>query len=103
MRFAPSFNIRPLRELRWRLSAVNDLTEIRDFISESDPEAARAVVERVLRSIDRLANFPKSGRAGQSTARANSSYPASPYIVVYTCDDTDVSIIGVFHGARDRG
>ena len=26
-----------------------------------------------------------------------------PHIVVFTCDDTAVSIIGVFHGARDRG
>ena len=50
--------------LRWQLSAVSDLAEIQDFISESDPDAAEAVVDRVLRSVDRLVTFPKSGRVG---------------------------------------
>ena len=88
--------------LRWRLSAVSDLTNIRDYISENDPEAARAVVERVLRSVDRLESFPRSGRAGQARGTRELVVPGLPYIVVYTCDDTDVSIVGVFHGARDR-
>ena len=88
--------------LRWRLSAVNDLAEIRDFISEYDPEAARAVVDRVFRSVDRLEAFPKSGRVGQVRGTRELVVPGLPYIVVYACDDTDVSIIGVFHGARDR-
>ena len=88
--------------LRWRLSAVNDLTEIRDFIRENDPEAAQAVVDRVLRSVERLESFPKSGREGQISGTRELVVPGLPYIVVYTTDDTDISIIGVFHGARDR-
>ena len=88
--------------LRWRLSAINDLTEIGDFISEKDPEAARAVVNRVLHSVERLASFPKSGRVGQVRGTRELVVPGLPYIVVYARDDTDVSIIGVFHGARDR-
>ena len=88
--------------LRWRHSAVSDLADIRDFISENDPEAARAVVGRVLRSADRLASFPNSGRTGQVLGTRELVVPGLPYIVVYTCDDTDISIIGVFHGARDR-
>lgn len=89
--------------LRWRLSAVSDLADIRDFISDNDAEAARAVVDRVLRSVDRLATFPLSGRAGQVPGTRELVVPGLPYIVVYTCQDTDVSIIGVFHGARNRG
>ena len=90
-------------KLRWRLSAVSDLANIRDFISENDPAAARAVVNRLFRSVDRLASFPKSGRAGQVPGTRELVVPGLPYIVVYTCYDTDISIIGVFHGARDRG
>ena len=88
--------------LRWRLSAVNDLTEIRDFISENDPEAARAVVNRVLHSVERLESFSNSGRVGQVPGTRELVVPGLPYIVVYTTDDTDISVIGVFHGARDR-
>ena len=89
--------------LQWRLSAVSDLANIRDFISQNDPEAARAVVDRVFRSVDRLTSFPKSGRAGQVAGTRELVVPGLPYIVVYTFDDTDISIVGVFHGARDRG
>ena len=88
--------------LRWRLSAISDLTNIRDHIRENDPQAARAVVERVLRSVDRLESFPKSGRTGQILGTRELVVPGLPYIVVYTCDAADVSIIGVFHGARHR-
>ena len=88
--------------LRWRLSAVSDLADIRDFISKNDPEAARAVVDHVLRSVERLESFPTCGRAGQVSGTRELVVPGLPYIVVYTVDDTDISIIGVFHGARDR-
>ncbi len=88
--------------IRWRHSAVSDLAEIRDFISESDLKAAGAVVDRVLRSVERLESFPKSGRAGQISGTRELVVPGLPYIVVYTINDTDISIIGVFHGARDR-
>ena len=88
--------------LRWRLSAVNDLADIRDYISEYDPEAAQTVVERVLRSVDRLESFPRSGRTGQVLGTRELVVPGLPYIVVYTSDDIEISAIGVFHGARDR-
>ena len=88
--------------LRWRLSAVNDLADIRDYISEYDPEAAQTVVERVLRSVDRLESFPRSGRTGQVLGTRELVVPGLPYIVVYTSDDIEISVIGVFHGARDR-
>ncbi len=89
--------------LRWRLSAVRDLAGIGDFISENDPKAARAVVDRVLRSVDRLEAFPKSGRPGRVPGTHELVVPGLPYIVVYACDDAaGVTIIGVFHGARHR-
>lgn len=87
---------------RWRLSAISDLTNIQDYIRENDPQAAQAIVERVLRSVDRLESFPQSGRTGQVPGTRELVVPGLPYIVVYTCDDADVSIIGVFHGARHR-
>ena len=88
--------------VRWRPSAVSDLAAIRDFISENDLQAAQAVVDRVLRSVDRLEAFPRLGRTGQVPGTRELVVPGLPYIVVYTCDDADVTVIGVFHGARHR-
>jgi toxin ParE1/3/4 len=88
--------------IRWRLSAVSDLANIRDYISASSPNTAHVVVERVLRSVDRLDGFPKSGRRGSAQGTFEVVVPGLPYIVVYTLDETDVDIVAVFHGARDR-
>lgn len=88
--------------VRWRTSAVNDLTRIRDYITEFNPEAAQHVVERVLRSVDRLENFPESGRPGGAARTREIVIPGLPYIVVYTVADTDVDVIAVFHAAQNR-
>lgn len=88
--------------LRWRASAVSDLARIRDHIAEHNPAAARRVVGRVLRSVDRLEAFPKSGRLGQVPGTREIVVTGLPYIVVYLVDDDDVDIVAVFHTAQDR-
>ena len=88
--------------IRWRTSAVNDLMRIRDYITEFNPNAAQNVVERVLRSVDRLEIFAESGRPGSAPPTREIVVPGLPYIVVYTVADADVEIIAVFHAARDR-
>jgi addiction module RelE/StbE family toxin len=88
--------------IRWRLSAITDLRNIHDFIAEHNPAAAAAVTRRVLRSVERLEQFPESGRRGQVTGTREVIVPGLPYIVVYTADDRGVDVIAVFHVARDR-
>ena len=47
-------------------SALRDLEVIRTYIARDDAEAARRVVARIDRSVERLANFPYSGRPGHA-------------------------------------
>ena len=89
--------------LRWQVSAVSDLAKIRDYISADSPSAARAVVDRVFRSVERLRSFPRSGRVGQVQGTREVVVPGLPYIVVYTHDDVSVEVVAVFHGAQKRG
>ena len=89
-------------KLRWWHSAISDLANIRDYIAEGNSRAAQAVTERVLRSVDRLARFPLSGRVGQVNGTREVIVPGLPYIVVYTYAADDVDIIAVFHVARRR-
>lgn len=88
--------------IRWRLRAVSDLANIRDYIAEDNPAAARSVTERVLRSVGRLERFPESGRPGRVAGTREVVVPGLPYIVVYAHDDTSVDIVAVFHAARER-
>lgn len=89
-------------KVRWRLSAVSDLANIRDHIAENNPGAAGAVTDRVLRSVDRLERFPKSGRHGRAPDTREIVVPGLPYIVVYIEDDDGVDIVAVFHTAQGR-
>lgn len=89
-------------KIRWQLAAVSDLSDIRTYISEENPAAAEAVTSRILRSVDRLQSFPKSGRVGVVPDTREVVVPGLPYIVVYVHDDEEVEIIAVFHGAQGR-
>ena len=89
--------------LRWQVSAVSDLANIRDYISADSPSAARAVVDRVVHSVERLRTFPASGRLGQVQGTREVVVPGIPYIIVYTHDDRSVDIVAIFHGAQKRG
>ena len=90
-------------KLRWQVSAVSDLANIRDYIATDSPSAARNVVNRVFRSVERLRMFPASGRLGQVPGTREVVVPGLPYIVVYTHDDVSVEVVAVFHGAQKRG
>ena len=79
-------------KLRWKVSAVSDLANIRDYISADSPSAARAVVDRVVRSVERLRTYASAKSRVRCRAR-----------IVYTHDDRSVDIVAIFHGAQKRG
>ncbi len=89
-------------KIRWQLAAVSDFAKIHDYIAEDSPEAARSVTERVLRAVDRLEAFPRSGRQGRAGDTREIVVSGLPYIVVYSLDDDAVDVIAVFHAAQDR-
>jgi toxin ParE1/3/4 len=82
-------------------SALRDLEVIRTYIAREDVEAARLVVARIERSVERLANFPYSGRPGPRGTRLL-SVPGLPYVVIHRVQGETVKIAAVFHTARNR-
>jgi toxin ParE1/3/4 len=52
-------------EVIWTEPALSDLDAIADYIALENPEAARALVQRVLRHVGQLATHPKSGSRPQ--------------------------------------
>lgn len=49
-------------KLKWSPSAKLDLTDIAAFIAEDDLSAAQRFVEGLFQAVERLADFPQSGR-----------------------------------------
>jgi plasmid stabilization system protein ParE len=58
-------------KIRRSPTAISDLDSIRDYIARDSPSPARKVANRIKESINRLVNFPQSGRAEQCRERAN--------------------------------
>lgn len=52
----------------WADPALDDLTEIAQYIEGQSPANAGMVVRRIVEAVERLANFPRSGRTVPETA-----------------------------------
>jgi toxin ParE1/3/4 len=51
-----------MAEIRWTLQAADDLEAIAEFIAVDSPQYAQLFALDVIRAIERLATFPRSGR-----------------------------------------
>lgn len=50
-----------MAEIIWTEPALHDLDAIADYIALDNPDAAKAVVQKVFRHVEQLAEHPKSG------------------------------------------
>jgi len=51
-----------MAHLSWTEPALRDLESIAEYIALDKPEAAKRFIRKVFRAVDKLAQFPKSGR-----------------------------------------
>lgn len=81
--------------------AARDLEEIVDYIALDNPAAAENVYRGIVRAAERLPEFPALGRPGRHPDTRELSVPGLPYLLVYAVDTEAVTILAVFHTARD--
>jgi len=90
-------------KLIWSPSARLDIKGITGFIAEDSPSAAARFVESLFQAVERLADFPESGRMvpelGDPGIR---EVIRKPYRLIYRIDRTKrtVEIVRVWHAAR---
>ncbi|SOD94716.1 type II toxin-antitoxin system RelE/ParE family toxin [Caenispirillum bisanense] len=88
--------------VRWTVHAIRQLAEVRAYIAEDNPAAARWVARRLRQTAALLRAQPFMGR---STSHGQRELLVSqlPYIIAYRIADPDtVEVLGVVHTARDR-
>lgn len=88
--------------VRWTVHAIRQLAEVRAYIAEDNPAAARWVARRLRQTAALLRDHPFMGRA---TARGHRELLVSqlPYILAYRIVEPDtVEVVGVIHTSRDR-
>lgn len=86
--------------LAWTESALGDLRALRVYIAEHDPKAAGKVALAILGGVERLTDFPASGRPGRLPNTRELVIPGSRYLVVYRVKDETLEILRVLHSAR---
>lgn len=88
--------------VRWTDQAIADLAAIRAFIEQDSPHYASVVVTRLIQAVDRLRNFPQSGRMVPEFEREDIRETVErPYRVIYRLSsEQEIHILTVHHGAR---
>ncbi len=88
--------------IRWTDQAIADLAAIRAFIEQNSPHYASVIVDRVIRAVDRLKDFPQSGRVVPEFERPDvREIVERPYRIVYRLVRGDeIHILTVHHGAK---
>jgi len=85
----------------WTERAQDDLAAIHAFISQDSPHFASIVVRRLIAAVDRLRQFPNSGRAVPEFANPSlREVVRRPYRIVYrVVNEQEVHVLTVHHGA----
>lgn len=82
-----------------RDSYAIDLDRIVDHIALDSPFVALDMWDEIERQVERLRDFPRSGRIGRMLETRELVVSGTPYIVVYMLSDV-VELIRVLHGAQ---
>lgn len=80
--------------------AAQDLQATKDYISQDKPNAATAVINRVIEAIENIVTFPSMGRAGRVPHTKELVVSGTSLIVVYQVKQGTLYIVRIIHTAR---
>lgn len=86
--------------VRWLLRALTNLEAEAKYIARDSPAAASRTVAGIQRAVERLADYPASGRPGRLPGTRELVVPDTPYVIPYRLRGETVEILRVFHAAR---
>lgn len=81
--------------------AARDLDGIVDYIALDNPVAAEGVYRGIVAAAQNLSQFPALGRPGRHPETRELSVSGLPYLIVYEVSAEAVTILAVFHTARN--
>jgi len=91
-----------MAEIIWSEPALEDLEKIAEYIALSNPVAASELVQRIFEVVDRLIEFPESGREPLELEGFNyREVVVNPFRVFYRIEDEIIYIVHVFRQEQD--
>ncbi len=91
-------------KLRFTRRAIQDLSNIADYVYQRNPQAARRVRDSIIESLQTLILFPRVGRQQAVKSVRKLVTRRYPYLVYYSVDEAseEIIVITIQHPARRR-
>jgi len=90
-----------MAQVIWTEPALDDLTEIAEYIALDKPSAAKLLVHKVFSKVRRLENFPKSGRKPPELSKTRyREIIIPPCRIFYRIEEEQVFILYVMRSER---
>jgi toxin ParE1/3/4 len=87
--------------LLWAGPALDDLREIREYVSRDNPSATKKLADSIRESVLRLREYPKSGRVVPELPELGyREVIVAPCRIVYQIQQKRVVVLRVWHGRR---
>ncbi len=87
--------------IEWTEKATRQVDQARDFIALSNSEeVASRITLRIVSSVQQLATFPMSGRAGRVEGTRELVVAHTPFIVAYAIKKARIVVLAIYHGAQ---
>jgi plasmid stabilization system protein ParE len=90
------------RTVVWSPEAIEDAEAIAAYIDRDSPWYAKAVVSKIVETVEAIPDFPEMGRAvpelGDTAIRERFAHR---YRVIYRLDAERILIVAVIHGRQD--
>ena len=83
----------------WAREALNDVSQIADYISDHNPAAADRMVDLIFRWAEKLGLHPDLYRPGRREGTREAIIHPN-YILVYRVETDQLRIVNVLHTAR---
>ena len=91
-----------MMKLVWSRPALEDLQAIVDYISRDSQSYADDVAARIIHAVERLMEFPWSGRSvPEARRRTIREVLVSSYRAVYRVKGAEIQVLAILHAAQD--
>ncbi len=91
-----------MAKITWSLQALADISEIGLFIERDSAHYAEVIVNRLYSSVDRLIEFPLSGRqVPELELKSMRQLIVEGYRIIYEIEKDSIGIVTVISGRQD--
>jgi toxin ParE1/3/4 len=87
--------------LVWTKAAIEDLSDICDYIMRDRPDAAKQVASKILQQVESLVDNPHIGRKGRIAGTRELVIGRYPYSIPYRVHEEEIQLLRVLHDRRN--